>query len=217
MPTRQPTDSGGRGRVYREIKAKLISSAFEPGQRIPLGPLAKGLGVSTTPVRDALTLLAARGLAIREPGKGFIAIRLSADRFAGLYHLNEITLTTALVTRDPAANPPAAAAVVTSIRDQLEREENRSPEAIAACTGELFSCIAAHPNAHIAQTLGRINDRLFYVRTLEYRKSSDIAVELIGICELFLAERFGELKEAITKYHARRLAQLPEVMELLRR
>lgn len=52
--------------VYAEIEKAILSSVMIPGQKINITKLAETLGVSTTPVRDAIERLCARGLVINE-------------------------------------------------------------------------------------------------------------------------------------------------------
>lgn len=204
------------GRVYREIKACVISYDFEQGKPIRVCQLAGQLGVSTTPVREALDMLAVKGLVTKTPKKVFIAMSQSDDRIVGLYGLNQVLLTTALLERALTATLPAGtAAAVTTLRNELNQGEPHSPEAIATHTGELFSCIAALARrTNAVESLDRVNDSLFYIRTLECQHLTDVPLELMLICELFLAEQFDELVKEISNYHEKRLVLLPRVMDL---
>lgn len=57
-------------RVIRLIQDDLGSGSFVPGQRLDETSLARRYGVSRTPVREALTQLAASGLIVRQPRRG---------------------------------------------------------------------------------------------------------------------------------------------------
>ncbi|CAA7623841.1 hypothetical protein MTBLM5_60045 [Magnetospirillum sp. LM-5] len=57
-------------RVIRLIQADLGGGTFVPGQRLEENSLAKRYGVSRTPVREALTQLAASGQIVRMPRRG---------------------------------------------------------------------------------------------------------------------------------------------------
>jgi DNA-binding GntR family transcriptional regulator len=59
-----------REAVYGHLKALLLSGRFAPGERLSELLLAKELGVSRTPVREALMRLAEEGLLELVPGKG---------------------------------------------------------------------------------------------------------------------------------------------------
>ena len=44
--------------VYEEIRRRILHLEYQPGEPLPMRKLAKSLGVSTTPVREALVRLA---------------------------------------------------------------------------------------------------------------------------------------------------------------
>ncbi len=53
--------------AYSELKKALLSGKFEPGQRIILREVAGELGISLTPVRDAVNHLIAERVLDRGP------------------------------------------------------------------------------------------------------------------------------------------------------
>jgi DNA-binding GntR family transcriptional regulator len=52
------------------IRAAVLDGRFEPGERLKENDLAEMLGISRTPVREALFVLAAQGLVVVMPGRG---------------------------------------------------------------------------------------------------------------------------------------------------
>lgn len=56
-------------RAYREIKQAIIQSKFLPGEPLPEETIASMLGISRTPLRNAITRLAHDGLVEIEKGK----------------------------------------------------------------------------------------------------------------------------------------------------
>ncbi|HSE71552.1 MAG TPA: GntR family transcriptional regulator [Nocardioidaceae bacterium] len=81
MPRRALTDD-----VYEAIKALLMDQEIPAGERISIDGLARDLGVSPTPVREALTRLESEGLATKEPLKGYRSSPLlSVEEFDDLY------------------------------------------------------------------------------------------------------------------------------------
>jgi DNA-binding GntR family transcriptional regulator len=60
--------------AYLAIRAKIIRDEVPFGARLHIGNLAEELGVSPTPVREALNRLAANGLAEMTPHKGIFVI-----------------------------------------------------------------------------------------------------------------------------------------------
>ncbi len=125
------------GAVYERIKHWLLAQTLVPGQLLQIGVLADELGVSTTPVREALTRLAAERMIMSVPKRGFFARTPSEDDVLGLYSVNQ-TILDAAVARWPDATgqiAPAAAAAVPV--------QDRSAEQLARQTGELFLQVAS--------------------------------------------------------------------------
>jgi DNA-binding GntR family transcriptional regulator len=61
-----PADEGLNAFVYAELRQRLVTGAMSPGHELSTRGIAAELGVSQTPVRDALSRLAAEGaVAIR--------------------------------------------------------------------------------------------------------------------------------------------------------
>ena len=60
--------------VYLWVKNAIIQGEFKPGEHIAQERLTKTLGVSRTPVRDAIKRLEAEGLLITKPHSGVLAL-----------------------------------------------------------------------------------------------------------------------------------------------
>ena len=61
-------------RAYEALKEALLFREIPPGTRLNLDQIARELGVSNTPVREALRQLEADGLVHKEPYRGYIAL-----------------------------------------------------------------------------------------------------------------------------------------------
>ncbi len=74
-------------RAYGSLRSALMAGRLAPGQRIVLREMADQLGISLTPVRDAVNRLVAEGALERGSvgaGGGATVPRLDADQFAQL-------------------------------------------------------------------------------------------------------------------------------------
>ena len=58
-------------RVYEQLKAMAVSFEFKPRERLNEGAIASRLGVSRTPLREALNRLNTEGFLRFAPGRGF--------------------------------------------------------------------------------------------------------------------------------------------------
>ncbi|KJQ56103.1 GntR family transcriptional regulator [Microbacterium sp. SA39] len=58
-----------RDDVFRRLRDAIIDGTFLPGEQLKDGDIAEWLGVSRTPVREALLRLGASGLVVAKPGR----------------------------------------------------------------------------------------------------------------------------------------------------
>ncbi|MCS5735105.1 GntR family transcriptional regulator [Herbiconiux daphne] len=83
-----------RNDVYRRLRDAVVDGTFAPGEQLRDGDLAAWLGVSRTPVREALLRLAASGLVVTQPGRSTTvstidesAVRDARDVLAAMHQL----------------------------------------------------------------------------------------------------------------------------------
>ena len=63
--------SGLAEEVYRRIRADIMSLKLPPDTRVSVDSLARELGVSQTPIREALSMLEANGLVSKKHFTGY--------------------------------------------------------------------------------------------------------------------------------------------------
>lgn len=74
--------------VYNAVYAQLMSQKILPGSKISIDNLARELGVSQTPIREALSRLEAQGLIVKTHLIGFSAApQVDRARFDQLYEM----------------------------------------------------------------------------------------------------------------------------------
>jgi DNA-binding GntR family transcriptional regulator len=76
-----------RERVYRTLKQAILEGRFSPGETLPTRSLAKVLGTSVMPVRDALLRLHAEGGVDLLPNRAARLPTLSRESIAELYEV----------------------------------------------------------------------------------------------------------------------------------
>jgi len=86
MPTSPIQRSMINTQVYDLLKERIIDGVLTPGQRLNIDSLARELGVSNIPMREALARLAVERLILVEPFKGYTVTPLfTAERLAQLF------------------------------------------------------------------------------------------------------------------------------------
>ena len=73
--------------VYSALRTAILSRKFAPGQRLNVHELAAELGVSLTPVKDALTRLEAEALIQIRPRSGTFVTAISPDDVAEAFEI----------------------------------------------------------------------------------------------------------------------------------
>jgi DNA-binding GntR family transcriptional regulator len=77
----------GTAHAYAEVRAAIVEGRRAPGQRLVEQRLAAELGLSRTPVREALRMLEAEGLVVSERNRGAMVRPLSRTEVEDLYGL----------------------------------------------------------------------------------------------------------------------------------
>jgi DNA-binding GntR family transcriptional regulator len=111
-----------RNNVFERLRDAVVDGTFAPGEQLKDVELAEWLGVSRTPVREALLRMAASGLVVTQPGKSTVVsliddqkVRDARDVVAAMHRLAVLesvgSLTEEDLDRMRAANRDFAAAI----------------------------------------------------------------------------------------------------------
>jgi len=76
--------------VYGRIKEMMFNYEIVPGQRLVFNDLAKLMGVSRTPVNNALSILAKEGFLDFVPNQGYRVHEITKDEAESLYEIREM-------------------------------------------------------------------------------------------------------------------------------
>ncbi len=74
-------------RIESILRTRILNGALPPGSRIDQGGIARELGVSRLPVRDALMTLVADGLVSTTPHRGAVVVEIDHHGLVELYEL----------------------------------------------------------------------------------------------------------------------------------
>ncbi|MGX1105840.1 MULTISPECIES: GntR family transcriptional regulator [Bradyrhizobium] len=143
-------DQNLRQQVLQRVRAEIISGQSLPGTMYSVPSLAASLGVSSTPVREALLELSRGGLVEPMRNRGFKVVEPTLTELRNLFDMREVLELHAAVL--VAANPPKDLAVVRGWADQiakavetddvqlyLEADRNYHREFIAAAGNDLLT------------------------------------------------------------------------------
>jgi len=160
--------------VYEALKALVMDQVVAPGARMNVDGLARELGVSPTPVREALARLEADGLATKAPLRGWsAAVALTPEQFEQAFELRLLV--------EPWAAGRAAARITPAGIEALHAELASCSEAPAGTAYPDYRGLSAHDarlhdlvaalagNEPLRLTLERLHPHLHLFR-LYYRR-----------------------------------------------
>ena len=157
--------------VYESLRDAIWDGRIAVGERVREEEIARNLGVSRTPVREALQRLHQRGLLVFGAGRGLTVASLSQHQVLQLYAMREILEGSAARFAAQHATPPEIA-----ILWRLQKELcNAGHDAMTLVTlnRRLHQAIyeAAH-NQYLLQTLGVLHDSLALLHSTTFRVPS---------------------------------------------
>jgi len=114
-------------KVYQILKEAIIHGRLAPGTWLQEEQLTQAMGISRTPLREAIHRLTSEGLVEVIPRKGAHIIELSDDDLADLFEAREV-IETAFLVRSARNMSPAD---FQRIRDALTQAEKEMVEAAA--------------------------------------------------------------------------------------
>jgi DNA-binding GntR family transcriptional regulator len=125
-------------KTYRKTKALLLSGRFTPGERLAYGPLARELGVSLTPLREAALRLESEGYLVTRPRQGTFVRTLTREDAREIYDIREVLEALAGRLACDAAGPEQVSAMRSTLHGH----------AAAIAAGDLPACVRADFRFH---------------------------------------------------------------------
>jgi len=77
-------------KVYRKLKKEIIKGSFKPGNKILEGRIAEQMGISRTPVREAIRELAAEGFVTLSPNQGVVVRSVSVENIREVLQIHSV-------------------------------------------------------------------------------------------------------------------------------
>lgn len=106
--------------VYENLKKRVINHSLKSGEPLNESVLTKELGISKTPIREALQQLEKEGFIENIPGKGSFVSRISIQDIREIFEIREI-LECEVVKRAAMKSDPDK---IEGIRKKFETESN---------------------------------------------------------------------------------------------
>ncbi|MFF2850122.1 GntR family transcriptional regulator [Streptomyces sp. NPDC058001] len=189
-------------RVYRHVKQGVLARRYEGGSLLTEGELADAVGVSRTPVREALLRLEVEGLIKLYPKKGALVLPVSAQEIA------DVVETRQLVEEHAARKAvPASPLLIARLEELLEQQKEQAAAgdlAEAAVTDRCFHAeiVRSGGNDILSRLYDQLRDRQLRMGVAVLHSHPDrIAKTLTEHEEILEALRAGDAEAAVAIVH----------------
>lgn len=183
-------------RAYQEIKRKLLQGQYRLRERLDASAIANDLGVSATPVREALLRLTAERLVQFRQAHGFTVAMWSEGGLRELYAWRGYLAK--LAAKRP--SQPGAPA-------QLSGPDY--PARIAS----VFETLHEGANTELVAAAMNADNRLTRARVAEAQLWSDIDEELTELAARIAGGDAADTCDALDAYHQRRINAAKEIRD----
>ena len=192
--------------AYEAVKARIVEGTYTPGYRLVLGSIAKDLGFSVVPVREAIRRLEAEGLVTFERNVGATVAGIDPTEY--LYTMQTLSIVEGAAT---ALSAPLIDAVAIA-RARAVNEEMREclqhfdPVRFTQLNQDFHSILFEHcPNPHILDLVHRGWNRLAALRSSTFRfvpgRARDSVDEHEGLLQLIESGANAESIEKAARRH----------------
>jgi len=203
-------------RVYDQVKSMAVTYRLRPGERINEVDLARQLGVSRTPLREALNRLASEGFLHATLNRGYHVRPLEPRQVLTLYEYR--------ATVEVGALRLAAARATDSDFDQLaafaarsrdEPDDDRHALKLLALDEEFHESLAAlSGNDEFVRSIRAINERIRFVRWIDMQsgRRAGTQAEHMRIIGSLRARDADAAASMLHSHIERRLDQIVDVI-----
>ncbi|MBP0598860.1 GntR family transcriptional regulator [Herbaspirillum sp. LeCh32-8] len=122
--------------VYRELRNAILNGIFTPGQVLRQEEVAQRLGVSRSPLREALPRLEAEGMVVLQPRRGYAVATLDPKEIEEAFDLRRL-LESELARHSISRRTPADIARVYAVLSEMANLTTKTSDADVAHWFEL--------------------------------------------------------------------------------
>ena len=165
------TTAGSKSeQAYQAVKSRIVEGTYTPGYRLVLGSIAKDLGFSVVPVREAIRRLEAEGLVKFERNVGATVAGIDPTEY--LYTMQTLSIVEGAATAlsAPLIDSVAIARARAVNEEMRECLDHFDPVRFTQLNQDFHSVLFEHcPNPHILDLVHRGWNRLASLRSSTFR------------------------------------------------
>lgn len=173
---RAKRDTAGHDRIHDRLLFEIIDGSLRPGTRLVESKLAVRLGVSRTPLREALFRLSQEGFVLTSLGRGFSVKPLVAQEARDLFPILATLEAFALELSAPVVNLDVEA--LRGANKALARFRNRPLEAIQADTAFHQFLLRRCPNVELISLIDGLRRQLLRYELVYMKDGSLIELSM---------------------------------------
>jgi DNA-binding GntR family transcriptional regulator len=190
-PVKRPMALGDL--VYTSLQTHLRSGAIAAGQPLQEVQLAESLGVSRTPVREAMMRLASEGQ-LHAHGRSFVVPELSLADVDYIYEVRFLIEPAALrgiaaLAADPAVRAPVDAALADAVAAHKAEDAAAFREAAARFRAAWLALV---PNPRLVRVIEQYSDHMQHIRAMTLGDPKVRAIVLKGLKQVAAALAKGD-------------------------
>lgn len=210
----EPAEKGRRAssQVLEKLREMVISYEIKPGERLNEVALAERLGVSRTPVREALHFLARDGF-LMEAGRGYIRRPLNVKEMIDLYETREVLEVACLQLAVERATPEMLDALEAFLAES-RAQSSELPVTELVRLDETFHQMLAEMsgNNELLRILLNLNERIRFIRwiNMEYIGREKTQAEHAAIIEALRARDVSTAQQYLRSHISKRTEQIKE-------
>jgi DNA-binding GntR family transcriptional regulator len=190
--------------AYESLKDRIFTLSLMPGDRLSESELAETLGLSRTPLRQALQRLQHEGFVEAQPRVGWIIPQLSFQRLDALYDFRILLECFAVKTICLAEGTRPGLVSLSEIWCASPDERSRDPKVVGGLDESFHTeIVSLAGNPEITKTYAEIVEKIRLVRRLDFLKDYRVDatyVEHARILKALLTRRTDEAQRLLTAH-----------------
>ncbi|AWP73248.1 GntR family transcriptional regulator [Bordetella bronchiseptica] len=170
--TTEPAEKGRRAfsQVLEKLREMVISYEIKPGERLNEVALAERLGVSRTPVREALHFLARDGF-LAEAGRGYVRRPLNLKEMIDLYETREVLEVACLQLAAERATPQRLDALEAFLAESRAKSPDLPVTELVSLDETFHHMLAEMSGNHeLQRILHNVNERIRFIRWINMER-----------------------------------------------
>lgn len=161
--------------IIATLKERILTWQYPPEHRLTEDGLCREFGVSRTPIREALRVLAANGFVRRMDNRGYAVRQVKLKELEELYDVRLALELYAVETLAARGAPVRELAALAETWSGLRRQPKPSVEELAELDARFHErLVMLVNNETLLHQLKAINERLLIFRTIDFAKADRI-------------------------------------------